>query len=98
MEIGYYCPECNKVYPSCWELDGINICSTCFYEGDIEIITFDNIRSYFSRISFRKNVLEEFKKKYDNNYKFTEEQKQDIIKILNIELRREKLKKLINEK
>lgn len=97
MEIGYYCPECNKVYPGCWELDGVNICSTCFDEGNIKLITVDNLRPYFNRIPFRKNVLEEFKKKYGDSHNFTETEKKDIIKILNTGLRKEKLKKIFNK-
>jgi len=43
MEIGYYCPDCNKVYPGCWELQGVMICTNeqCFSEGHIKLITLD---------------------------------------------------------
>lgn len=41
MEIGYYCPDCNKVYPGCWELQDIMICEHCFSENDMKLITLD---------------------------------------------------------
>ncbi len=100
VEIGYYCPNCNKVYPSCWEFDNELICSTCFDEDDIKIITIDNFRKNLKHIPLISNALEHFKeivKKDSRNIRkprFTETEREKMISILNAGLREEKLKQI----
>jgi len=101
MEIGYYCPKCNKVYPSCWEFDNELICSVCFCESKIKLITLENLRAHLKVIPFKNNVLQLFKEKYENNNtnpynpKFTEKEKIQIMNILNKGLRKEKLEQIM---
>jgi len=99
MEIGYYCPECNKVHPYCWEIQGVYICSTCFNEYEIKLITLENFASYFNSMPLRKDALEHFKERQLGISSFTDKEKSQIITILNRGLRKEKLLQIFkNEK
>ena len=41
----YYCKECNKLYNSCFELDNISMCASCFSE-DLDIISENKIKAF----------------------------------------------------
>jgi len=106
-EIGYYCPNCDKVHASCWEFDNELICSTCFGEGKIKLITIDNFRSHLKVTPLINNALSHFKKIVNKDFtniyntRLTPEESEKIISILNVELRKEKLiqiSKKFNEK
>jgi len=98
MEIGYYCPDCNKIYSSCWELQGVMICTNeeCFSEGKIKLITLDNLRDHLRVIPFRLDALEVVQEMFKRKtiQQFTEKEREKIILILNKGLRREKLEKI----
>lgn len=100
VEIGYYCPECNKIHPSCWKLDNELICSTCFSEDEIKIITIDNFRTNLKHMPLISNALEHFKKIAEkdslniHNPQFSKIEKEKMISILNAGLREEKLKQI----
>ena len=48
-EIGiFYCKKCNKLHRSCYELDGISMCSTC-WSDDIEFIPEIKIKAFIIR-------------------------------------------------
>lgn len=71
IDVGYYCPKCNKIYNNCYELQGILMCFVCWSE-DVKLITLNNFKLY-PNMKLRKNVLDYFKKKYKNF--FTEKEK-----------------------
>lgn len=93
IEIGFYCPECNKVHVSCWEINGNYMCSTCFNEKNVKTITAENIKCYLKKCDFKNDALNIFE-----NYKLdcilTEKEINMIRIALNMKLRREKLEKI----
>ena len=48
----FYCKECNKIYMSCYELEGVNMCPRCF--EDVEIIPPEKIQSFIRAKRLKK--------------------------------------------